>query len=72
MTKPIVAVRVSEELEQSLVFCARELNKKKTELVNSALAKYLEDMEDYINAKKILARNEPTISQEQMERELGL
>jgi predicted DNA-binding protein len=72
MTRPIIAVRVSEELEQSLIFCAKELNKPKTELVNNALVKYLEDVEDFISAKKILAKNEATISQAEMERELGI
>ncbi|TXI99690.1 MAG: anti-toxin [Neisseriales bacterium] len=59
-------------MEQSLVLCAKELHKSKSELVQEALSNYLEDIQDYISAKKVLARNEPTISHEDLKRELGL
>jgi predicted DNA-binding protein len=72
MARSMFALRLPVEMEQSLVFCAKELHKSKSELVQEALANYLEDVQDYISAKKILARNEPTITQAEMERELGL
>lgn len=64
--------RLTAELENSLVFCAKELNKSKSKLVNEALVKYLEDLKDYISAKKVLARNETTFTLDQVEHELGL
>ena len=51
MAKPLMAVRLPLELEQSLLFCAKELHKSKSELVQEALASYLEDLQDYISAK---------------------
>lgn len=72
MARPLVAVRLPVELEQSLVYCAEELHKTKSELIQEALANYLEDLQDYISAKKVLARNEPTFSLDEVERELGL
>ncbi len=72
MSRPLIAVRVPVELEQSLIFCAKELHKPKSELVNQALANYLEEIEDYISAKKVLALNEPTFSLDEVERELGV
>lgn len=72
MARPMFALRLPVELEQSLVLCAKELHKSKSELVQEALANYLEDIQDYISAKKVLARNEPTILHEDLKRELGL
>lgn len=72
MRRSPVAVRLPLEVEESLIFCAKELNKSKSQLISDALINYLEDIQDYISAKKILARNEPTISQAEMERQLGL
>ncbi len=72
MARPMFALRLPVELEQSLVLCAKELHKSKSELVQEALSNYLEDIQDYISAKKVLARNEPTISHEDLKRELGL
>lgn len=66
------ALRLPVELEQSLALCAKELHKSKSELVQEALANYLEDVQDYISAKKVLAKKEPTISHEDLKRELGL
>lgn len=72
MARPMFALRLPVELEQSLTLCAKELHKSKSELVQEALANYLEDVQDYISAKKVLARKEPTISHEDLKRELGL
>jgi predicted DNA-binding protein len=72
MARPMFALRLPVELEQSLVRCAKELHKSKSELVQEALANYLEDIQDYISAKKVLARKEPTVSHEDLKRELGL
>jgi predicted DNA-binding protein len=66
------ALRLPHNLEQNLVLCAKELHKTKTELVQEALVKYLEDAQDFINAKKILSRNEQTFTLEEIEEELGL
>jgi predicted DNA-binding protein len=65
-------IRLPKEIESELVECAKELNKPKSKIVNEALAFYLEDLQDYIKAKKVLAKNEPTISHEDLKRELGI
>lgn len=72
MAKPLMAVRLPLELEQSLLFCAKELHKSKSELVQEALASYLEDLQDYISAKKVLAAKEPSYTLDEVEKELGL
>lgn len=72
MAKHLMAVRLSLDLEQSLAFCAKELHRPKSQLVNEALSIYLEDVQDYISAKKVLELNEPTFSLDEVERELDL
>lgn len=66
------AVRLPIELEQSLIFCAKELNKPKSELVHIALANYLEDVQDFISAKKALAETKRTYTMEEMKARHGL
>ena len=72
MAKHLMAVRLSLDLEQSLAFCAKELHKSKSQLVNEALSIYLEDVQDYISAKKVLESNEPTFSLDEVEHELDI
>lgn len=66
MARPLMTVRLPIEIEQSLMFCAKELNKPKSELVNIALANYLEDVQDFISAKKALAETKKTYTMEEI------
>ena len=66
------SIRLSKDIEDELISCAKELNRPKSKIVGEALALYLEDLKDYIKAKKILAKNEPTISHEDLKRDLGI
>ena len=59
-------------MEDELMQCAKELNKSKSKIAYEALKLYLEDIQDYIKAKKILAKNKPLISHEDLKRELGI
>lgn len=66
------SIRLPESMEHDLINCAKTLNTTKSRIVNEALGLYLEDLKDYIKAKKIIAKNEPTISHENLKRELGI
>ncbi len=66
------SIRLPKDIEDSLLLCSKELDTPKSKLVADALLVYLEDLKDYIKAKKILAKNEPTISHEELKREFGL
>lgn len=66
------SIRLPNEIESELIDCAKQLNRPKSKIVKDALSLYLEDLKDYIKAKEILAKKEPTISHEDLKRELGL
>jgi predicted DNA-binding protein len=72
MARPLLTVRLPIELEQSLIFCAKELNKPKSELVNIALTAYLEDIQDFLSAKKALAETQKTYTIEEIKARHGL
>jgi predicted DNA-binding protein len=72
MTRPLMTFRLSIELEQSLMFCAKELNKPKSELINIALTSYLEDIQDYISAKNALSETKKIYSMEEIKVRHGL
>ena len=69
-------VRISDDLNDTLVKSAAYLDRTKGYLVRKALEEYLlelqEDIEDYNDAERILAQNNPTYSWEQVQRECGL
>jgi predicted DNA-binding protein len=66
------SIRLPKHIEIELMECAKELDRPKSKIVNEALSLYLEDLKDYIKANKVLAKNEPTISHEDLKRELGI
>jgi predicted DNA-binding protein len=68
----MISIRLPQEVENELLVCAKELKKTKSKIVYEALILYLEDLQDYITAKKVLAKNNPTISHEDLKRELGI
>lgn len=67
-----ISIRVSDELESRLDNLARETGRSKTHYVRQALESFLEDREDYLLAISVLEHNEPTVSLEDLERDLGL
>lgn len=70
-----LSVRISEELNNALNKSAEYLDRSKGYLVREALETYLqelqEDIEDYNDAKRIVAQNNPTYSLEEVMKELG-
>ena len=68
----MISIRLPQEVENELLACAKELNKTKSKIVYEALLLYLEDLQDYITAKKVMAKNNPRISHEDLKRELGI
>ena len=70
-----LSVRISEELNNALNKSAEYLDRSKGCLVREALETYLqelqEDIEDYNDAKRIVAQNNSTYSLEEVMKELG-
>ena len=71
-----ISAQVSEELYKSLNDVAKQLQRSSSYIIREAITSYIEeikeDIEDYNDAVEILARNEPTISLEEIERKYGL
>lgn len=71
-----ISAQVSEELYKSLNDIAKQLQRSSSYIIREAITSYIEEMkediEDYNDAVEILARNEPTISLEEIERKYGL
>lgn len=70
-TSPI-SVRLPKNANVILETLAGELHTTKTQLIKDAI---MERIEDYLDAKtidQIVAKNEPTISHEELKHELGL
>ncbi len=69
-------IRISDELSNILTKSAKYLDRPKGYVVRKALEAYLqelqEDIEDYDDAVEILAKSEPTISLEEIEKKYGL
>ncbi len=56
------SIRLPEDIESELISCAKDLGKPKAQIVKEALVLYLEDLKDYIKAKRIVSKKQPTIS----------
>ena len=71
-----ISAQVSDELYKSLNDVAKQLHRSSSYIIREAITSYIEEMkediEDYNDAVEILARNEPTISLEEIERKYGL
>lgn len=69
-------VRIPDDLNDSLVKSAQYLDRPKGYLVRKAIEEYLlelqEDIEDYNDAERILAQNNPRYSLEEIERKYDL
>ena len=67
-----ITIRVPDELESRLEHLCRQTKRTKTHYVREALEEFLEEREDYLLAIAVLERKEPTISLDDLEKELGL
>jgi RHH-type rel operon transcriptional repressor/antitoxin RelB len=67
-----ITIRVPDELEHRLDNLVRETGRTKTYYVRTALEQFIEDREDYLLAVAVLDRKEPSISLDELERNLGL
>ena len=68
----MAGIDLNPELEHRLDLLAKETGRSKSYYAELAIKEFLEDREDYLKGIAALERNEPRISLEQLERELGL
>ena len=68
----MLSIRLPKELETDLVSLAKHLNLNKSNIVISALTKYIEDQQDYIKASSILKQNNKRYTHEEVMLELDL
>jgi RHH-type rel operon transcriptional repressor/antitoxin RelB len=68
----MLGIRLEPELESRLEQLAKETGRSKSYYAKMAIRQFLEDREDYLLGIAALERNEPRISLEDLERELGL
>jgi RHH-type rel operon transcriptional repressor/antitoxin RelB len=68
----MLGIRLDPELEKRLERLAKDTGRSKSYYAKLAIRQYLEDREDYLLGMAALERNEPRISLEDLERELGL
>jgi len=65
-------IELDPELESRLERLAKETGRSKSYYAKLAIKQFLEDREDYLRGVAALERNEPRISLDELERELGL
>jgi len=65
-------IELDPELESRLERLAKETGRTKSYYAKLAIKQFLEDREDYLRGMAALERNEPRISLDELERELGL
>jgi len=65
-------IDLDPELESRLERLAKETGRSKSYYAKLAIKQFLEDREDYLRGMAALERNEPRISLDELERELGL
>lgn len=68
----MLGVRLEAELEARLERLAKQTGRSKSYYAKLAIQQFLEDREDYLLGIAALERNEPRISLDDLERELGL
>ena len=72
MAKTSMEITMSEDLKQRLIAVAPRAGKTVQEFAQEALYTFVEDYEDGLEAQEVLARNEPTISLEELEAKIAL
>ncbi|MBF0095763.1 MAG: hypothetical protein HQM04_01680 [Magnetococcales bacterium] len=60
------------ETEAQLRNIAAELHKPVSDCLKEAVQQFIEDRQDYLTAVTAVARNEPAITLDEMERRLGM
>ncbi|HWZ31916.1 MAG TPA: DUF6290 family protein [Bryobacteraceae bacterium] len=68
----MITLQLPKEVEDRLDAIAQSTGRTKDECAAEAILEFIEDEEDYRIAVERLKRNEPTISLEEIKRELGL
>ena len=68
----MLGIRLEPELEKRLDRLAKTTGRSKSYYARLAIQQFLEDREDCLLGIAALERNEPRISLEDLERELGL
>ena len=68
----MLAIRLEPDIENRLNLLAKRTGRTKTFYVRTALEQFIEDREDYLLAVDVMERDEPTISLDELERNLGL
>ena len=68
----MLAVRLPEDIEQRIEALAQQTGRTKSFYVREALQEYLDDMEDYYLAETRRKQPQPSITLDEVERELGL
>jgi RHH-type rel operon transcriptional repressor/antitoxin RelB len=66
----MLALRLPPEIEQRLARLAKKTGRTKSFYAREAILRHLEDLEDYHLAERRLRRGGPTISLEEIEKEL--
>ena len=69
-----LSFQAPQELKARLELFAKELDRSKAYLIRQALEEYLEDLQDYLEAKRIKATSDPSksISFEEVKQRYGL
>ncbi len=68
----MLAIKLEPELESRLERLVKETGRSKSYYARLAIKQFLEDREDYLKGIAAVERNEPRISLDELERELGL
>ena len=68
----MLGVRLEPELEARLDSLAKATGRSKSFYAKEAIRQYIEDCEVSLLADRILSRNEPVFTLEEVKRELGL
>jgi RHH-type rel operon transcriptional repressor/antitoxin RelB len=70
--KQMLGIRLEPELEEKLESLAKETGRTKSYYAREAIRQFLEDREDYLKGIAAIERREPTITLDELERQLGL
>jgi len=70
--KPIVSVRLGQDLNVRLIALARLKRRSKSELVRQAIRRLLDDEEDLEMVERALSDRHPAKTLRQLRRQLGL
>jgi predicted transcriptional regulator len=72
----VITARIPDTLNKALTEVAKSMERSKNFIILKAIQNYVlelqEDIEDYNDAIEVLARNEPTVSFEEIERKYDL